>query len=387
VTDDLATEEASEPAAADDRGSRRAWVRPVASWVLAVLAAIGITASVLAAWVHDTVLDTDNFIATVSPAIESEAVQLVTADYLSTQLLTALDLENRIAAALTDVDDRLSEGLADALDLTDAQVARLQRLNLLDLSSLAGPIAGGLESRIRDAMTEFVTDPRTSAAIIEVATVAHERTILLLRDELDQLPNIVIDEGQVRLNVVPLLAEALRGLAARGVEVIGLEGRVPQIPASDDPAATIQRLAEALGVDLPPDYGQVALMSEERLQELQDLVRMLDRVVWALVIISIGLSAAAIATAPSVATGAIRVAIGGGIGLLLGLVIVQVIATGLERAAESAEARDALEAVVETLVASLRPLAFVLAITGFIAAAAAYATQRRRPETPVAEEG
>ncbi len=110
MTDDPATEEAPEPAAADDRGSRRAWVRPVASWVLAVLAAIGITASVLAAWVHDTVLDTDNFIATISPAIESEAVQLVTADYLSTQLLTALDLENRIATALTDVDDRLSSG-------------------------------------------------------------------------------------------------------------------------------------------------------------------------------------------------------------------------------------------------------------------------------------
>ncbi len=232
-----------------------------------------------------------------------------------------------------------------------------------------------------------MTDPRTSAAIIEVATVAHERTVLLLRDELDQLPNVVIAEGQVRLNVVPLIAEALRGLAARGVEVLGLGGRIPEIPASDDPTAAIQRLAEALGADLPADYGQVPLMSEQQLQELQDLVRMLDRIVWALVIISIGLSAAAIATAPSVATGAIRVAIGGGLGLLLGLVIVQVIAAGLERAVASAEARDALKAVVEALVASLRPLAFVLAITGFIAAAAAYATQRRRPETPAAEEG
>jgi hypothetical protein len=375
VTGDPATPDAS------DRDGGSGWVRPVASWVLVVLASIGITASVLSLWMYRTVLDTDTFIETVTPAVESESVQAATSDYLSTELLTALDIQGRIEAALTAVDDRIGEGLAEALDLTPQQVERLQRLNLLDLTRLAAPIAAGLESRISDGITEFVSDPRTTERILGLARVAHERTVLLLRDELEQLPNLVVEDGQVKLNVVPLVAQAIRSLAQRGIEIFGLEGDLPEIPAAEDPTAAIQRLAAALGADLPPDFGQVQVMSEDRLRQLQDVTRMVDRLVWVLVIVTIILAVAAVLTAPTIRSGVIRVAIGGVIGLVLGVVLIQFGTGWLTDAAQSASAREALREVIATLTSGLWPIIVALVIVGVVAAGAALLSQRS-PTSP-----
>src|SRR6188472_2192251 len=38
-------------------------LRGIAAWILTVLAAVAVTASVVAFWVHETVLDTDRFVA------------------------------------------------------------------------------------------------------------------------------------------------------------------------------------------------------------------------------------------------------------------------------------------------------------------------------------
>lgn len=344
--------------------------------MLAILASIGIAASMLAVWVHETVLDTENFVEAVGPAIESEAVQAVTADYVATQLIDALALEERVEAALAGIDDRLADGLAEALDLSGDELERLQRLDL-DLTVLAGPISSGLESRIRDAVTSFVTNPRTAAAILDVAAAAHEKTVLLLRDELDQLPNLVVEEGEVRLNVVPVLAEALRALAPQGITIVGVDIDVPRIPATAEPADAVALLATAIGAELPNDFGQVAVMSEDRLRSLQDLITMLDRVVWALVIVTIGLAVAAIATAPSLGAGAIRVAVGGAVGVIVGLLLIQALAAWVAEAVQSPTAQLALEEVVTALVDSLRSVAILLAFIGFGAAAVAYAATHR----------
>jgi hypothetical protein len=370
------TGDAGTPDAPDGGNAGSAWVRPVASWVLVVLASIGITASVLALWTYRTVLDTDTFIETVTPAVESESVQAATSEYLSTQLLDALDLQARLEAALGDVDNRIGEGLAEALDLEPQQVQRLERLNLLDLTRFAAPIASGLESRIQDGVAAFVSDPRTTERILGLATVAHERTVLLLRDELEELPNVVVEEGQVKLNLVPLVAQALRSLAQRGIEIIGLEGDLPEIPVAEDPTAAIQRLAGALGVDLQPDFGQAPLMSEDRLEQLQDVVRMVDRLIWVLLIVTLMLAVGAVLTAPSFRTGVLRVAIGGVIGLVVGVFLIQVASGWLADAAETASAREALREVFATLTSGLWPIIAALMTVGIVAAIAAFLSQR-----------
>jgi hypothetical protein len=312
----------------------------------------------------------------VAPAVESEAVRAATAEYISDQLITALDMTARLEAALESIDDRVGQGIGEALNLSDEQLARLQALDI-DLTRLAGPIAAGVESRIRDAVSELVGQPSMTSLLLSLTEAAHEKTVHLLRGELDQLPNLVIEEGQVRLNLVPLIAETLRSLARAGLEIIGLDVEIPRIAANVEPGAAIERLATALGVELDPDFGQVAVMTEERLGELQDLVRMVELLVWALLLITLGLGAAAVFTAPSIGAGVIRVAIGGALGILIGLLVVNGITEGLAEAVESGTARGALEAIVETIVGSLQPVAIALAIVGFGAAATAYFASHR----------
>jgi hypothetical protein len=364
-------------------GSARRWLRPVASWVLAVLASVAVAAAVLTVWVHRTVLDTDGFVAVVSPALASEEVQAATSDYLSEQVIVALDLEHRIGALISGVGEQLTDALADALDLSLAQRARLERLDL-GLADLAEPIASGLETRITERITEFVSAPETTDALIRIVTVAHERSMLLLRDELDQLPNVVVSDGEVRLNLVPLVAAAIRSLVDDGVEL-----SIDDVPALDPDAApdeSVSRLGAAIGAQLPPDFGQVPLMTTDRLEELQDLLTTLDRLVWAIVLVAIGLAIAAVATAPSISSGFIRVAAGGAIGLVIGLLAVQAVAAWLSGAVASGTGAAAVEEITDTLVSGLQPLVITLALVGFGAAVVAHLAQQRSRLAPEAGE-
>ena len=193
----------------------RSWLRPVASWILAVLASVAIAAAVLTVWVHQTILDTERFVSAVEPALESEAVQDAMSAYLADQVVTALDVENRVDAIVTGAGDALADALADALDLSATQRARLEGLDL-GLSGLADRSPRDSRPRIRDRIDAFVSDPAFTDALLQVVTVAHERTVHLLRDELDELPNVVISEGEVRLNLIPLVAAAIRNLIDGG---------------------------------------------------------------------------------------------------------------------------------------------------------------------------
>ena len=77
-----------------------------------MLAGIAVAASVVGYWAHETLLDTDKFMAAVTPAVESDAVKQVVADRLSDQVLEALDLDTRVAEALDRAGDRMTEAIA-----------------------------------------------------------------------------------------------------------------------------------------------------------------------------------------------------------------------------------------------------------------------------------
>lgn len=349
--------------------------RRIASWVLTVLAAVAVTAAVIGLWVHETVLETDRFMAAVTPAVESEAVQAVVADRLSDEVIESLDLETRISGAISQASDGISDALADALGLTSAQVERLQRLDL-GLQRLAAPIAAGVETRIRDAVDRFVASVGGNDLLLRLVETAHERTVLLLRDELEDLPNVVVDEGEVRLNLVPLMAEALRSVINAGVGVIGIDREIPEFSSSDDASEAIERLASVLGRDLPPQFGQVRLMSEDQLQDAQGLVRAFDRLVWILLVLAIVFAVLAVVLAPTPLRGLLRIGIAVAIGVVLGWIGVDLIASRLAAAASTAEGETAIAEVTKTVVATLQPMAAALAIIGVGTAAAALVSMR-----------
>lgn len=344
-----------------------------------MLAGIAVAASVVGYWAHETLLDTDKFMAAVTPAVRSDAVKQVVADRLSDQVLDALDLDTRVADALDAAGDRMSEAIASALDLSPTQAARLQRLNG-GLQLLAGSIAGGLETRIREAITTFVTTREGNDLLVDLVTKLHERTVLLLRDELDQLPNIDAESGEVKLNLVPMVAESIRRVVNAGIVAIGGERQIPPFDSSEDAEQAIDRLAGIVGHDLPPDFGQVALMSEDQLRNAQDAVKTFDRLVWILIGLSILLAIGAFLLAPSWAAGLLRVGAAVAVAVFVGWFAVGAIADAVARAAQTPEGQTAVADIAGAVIHSLQPLATVLILVGLLVALAAFVLDRRAVE-------
>lgn len=346
----------------DATRSRSDWQR-VASWILVVLTAIAVAGSVVGFWVHRTVLDTDQFMAAVSPIVESESVQAVVGDRVGDQLVEALSLETRLGERLSQAEDRLLERLAEALDLPEAVVRRLENASL-GLESLAPVIAAGVESRIRDAVNTFISSPEGTRLLVETIETAHERSVLLLRDELDQLPNVVVEEGEVRLNLVPLIVEVLRSVINAGLDIVGIEREIPTFDSAEDATAAVDRLATLLNRDLPPDFGQVRLGSEASLERAQGLVRAFDIALWVLVIVGLVLAVLAVWLAPTMRAGLVRVGVAAALAALVGWIAVRFISSQVVEAAATADGRAAVSDIVNSLVSGLSGTALTLAVLG-----------------------
>jgi hypothetical protein len=359
------------------RRPRRA--RSIASWILTVLAGIAVAAAVVGYWAHETLFDTDRFMAAVTPAVQSDAVKHVVADRLSDQVLEALDLDARVAEAIDQAGERMTEAIAGALDLSPDQAARLQRLNG-GLQLLAGSIAGGLETRIREAIDAFVMSRDGDGLLVDLVAALHERTVHLLRDELDQLPSIDVESGEVRLNLVPMVAESIRRVVNAGIVQIGGDRQIPPFDSSEDAEQAIDRLATALGRDLPPEFGQVPLMSEERLANAQGMMQAFDRLVWVLIGLSIVLAVLAVLLAPSLPAGLLRVGAAAALAVLLGWFAVRAITDAVAQAARSPEGQAAVADVAASVVQSLQPLATLLIVVGLVVALAAFLLDRRAVE-------
>jgi hypothetical protein len=360
--------------------TRSGWQR-VASWVFVVLTAIAVAGSVVGFWVHRTVLDTDQFMAAVSPVVESESVQAVMADRIGDQLLEALSLETRLGERLAQAEDRLLERLAEALELPDVVVRRLANTSL-GLDALAPMIAAGVETRLRAAVETFLSSPEGASLLIATIETAHERSVLLLRDQMDQLPNVVVEEGEVRLNLVPLMAEVLRSIVNAGLDFVGIEREIPPFDSSEDATAAVERLASVVNRELPPDFGQVRLASEASLERAQGLVRAFDLALWLLVIVGLVVAALAVWLAPTIPAGLVRVGAAAALAALVGWISVQFISAQVVDAAATPDGQLAIGEIVTSVVSGLGGIALALALFGIAVVVAGVVVDRQGGPAP-----
>jgi hypothetical protein len=330
-----------------------------------------VTASVVGLWVHRVAFETDAFMATVTPVVESESVQAVVSDRIAADVTEALDLEARIGAIVSEAEERFVTRLGEALGVSSDLLQRLVDARL-GLDQIAPALAAGAEARIEDAVHRFVSSPEGTETLLSLVELAHERSVHLLRGELDELPNLVVEDGEVRFNAVPLVAGALRAAVNQGLDVIGLEREIPAFESSEDAEQAVARLADVLGRDLPDDFGQVAIGSEEGLQRAQDLAQLFDRIVWLVLVVTLLLAVGAALLAPSIRQGVVRVGIAAAIGALAGWLIVEGITAGLPDAAATADGRAAIADLTGALVTSLRTIALLLAALGALAAVLAF---------------
>ena len=352
----------SELEAAKSAGPPRHPVRTTISWVLLVLASLGVVASTLAVWVHETLFDTDRFMAVVEPVLRDPAVDRALATRLGDQFVTALDPETRVNDALDRIQARVATEISQ--DVGQGGVVRTaveQRLSGA-LDNLGASIAGAVEGALRSAVDAI----RGLRSVRELAGRSDRkgtpRAVALLRGDYDELPNTVVAEGKVTINLLPPLAEALRNVAQRGLDLLGITATIPTITPGEEHGAALQKLSTALGFELPPDFGQITVMDADTLAEYQTAVRTFDRLVWLLVVITVLLMLAAVLVAVRRFPMIGWVALGAVVALVLTGLTIRLVESRILEAFTRPEGQAAAGVILDQLVGSLRSTGIVVAV-------------------------
>ncbi|MGB9359225.1 MAG: hypothetical protein WCC01_11770 [Acidimicrobiia bacterium] len=338
--------------------------------VLVILTALSVVTTTVAVWAHETVFDTDQFMEVVQPALDDPALYAAMSERVSAEIIVALALEARAAATLTGVDEYLSQTLIEALEVGDRGQAALDRLDRPSLAVLAAPIAAALETRITEVVDAFVTSPEFEARFTNIVEQAHVAGVALLRNDLAEMPNVYIENGEVRLNLVPTINEALRLVAAE------VRDFLPDVTLPDVISTGVdegrQQLSEAVKAQLPEDFGQVTLLSEQKLVEAQDAAQRLDQFVWLLVLLSIVLMVVTVAVSPTRRRTVIQLALATVAGLVIGVAAIRRLESAVVEQIANPNGRAAGESLLSEVVASLRSMVVIVVVVAMVVAIAAY---------------
>lgn len=349
--------------------ARARWRRWL-SIVLVFLTVLSVVATTVAVWAHETVFDTDRFMETVQPALDDPALYDAMSERVSDEIVLALDVETRVAAILTGVDEYLSQTLLDAIDVSERGQAILDRVERPSLALLAVPIADAVNTRIAETVDAFITSDGFKARLPELVRQAHIASVSLVRNDLAELPNVYVENGAVRLNLTPIITDALRRVAAEVGDFL------PNLTLPDAISNRVdegrQQLADAVEAELPEDFGQVSLFSEQNLTDVQDVARRLDRLVWALVLLTIILAVATVAFSPTRRRTTIQVTLGTIGGLAIGVVAVRRLESAILEQITNPNGLAAGRALLAEVIGSLRSVALAVVLIAALVALVAY---------------
>ncbi|MCZ7532395.1 MAG: hypothetical protein M5U23_03120 [Acidimicrobiia bacterium] len=348
---------------------RMRWRRWV-SVILVILTTLSVVATTVAVWAHETIFDTDRFMETVQPALDDPALYAAMSERVSDEIIVALALETRIAATLAGVDEYLSETLIEAFGISGQGQVVLEHVDRPSLAVLAAPISAGLETRIAEIVDEFITSDEFQARFINIVEQAHMGAVALVRNNLAELPNVYIDNGEVRLNLMPTITEALRRVIDEFRDFLP-DVTLPDV-ISDSVDEGRQQLVEAVNAQLPEDFGQITLLSEQRLEGAQNTANRLDRFVWALVLLSIILVATTIAISPTRRRTVIQLTLGIAAGLVIGVAATRRLESAIVEDISNPNGRAAAKSLLVEVVASLRTVAVIVIAIALIVAIVAY---------------
>jgi hypothetical protein len=248
---ELARAEAERDAAvtALDRRGRRArrWGRARRGLVgvLVVVFAVLLPLTVTLTWAHYTVLNSTGFENAVGPLVSKPAVTAAVATEVTDQLFTTLDAQGRVAQALPP-----------------------------KASFLAGPISTGVKGYVQTGVTKVLQSPQFQALWVQATSFAHAQLVAVLRGKSS---TVKTTNGQVVLDLVPLLNASLKNIQGFASGVIGKPITLPPIPANEVPAAACEKIGAALGRPVPTTCGQIPLFPAAKLVQARRAVRAFDR--------------------------------------------------------------------------------------------------------------
>lgn len=311
-------------------------LRWTACGVLLVIFGVLVLGSVAARFVRSEVLDTDRYVATVTPLASDPAVQAALADKITSTILDHVDVK----AMTTDAVGALTE---------NAQGLANRPLAGAALSSLPAMAESGAQSLIHETVTKLVTSSEFEQMWVEANRAAHRNLVAVVTG--DQGAALQVDKkGTVSVNLKAILSTVKARLDQRGFTFVD---RLPEVNA------------------------QFVIFQSADVVKVQRGVRLLDRLADWLPWIALAVAAGAVWAAP----GGRRlrafalVGVSGTLAMLLLAVGLDVgRAVYLHDVPASVLPPDAATAIIDAVLAPLRTMlravaavALLVAIVGYLA--------------------
>jgi hypothetical protein len=322
--------EVAEPRGRPRRARRRrfSWRTPAAS-LLIILGCILAPLSVLGVWTANQVSDTSRYVANVAPLIKDPAIQNALTAKLTSEIVTRIDVKGRTDQA--------------AAELAQKGFTRIGSL----LQGVSGSLASGVQGFVHSRIHKIVTGPRMANAWTQVNRVASQQLIAVLSGRGGKNGALGVSNGQVTLDLAPLIAVAKQDLVANGLTIAG---KIPIVHAT------------------------FALFPSKNLGKAQKAYRLINDLKIVLPILTLVLLGLGVLTA----RGHRRALIGAGLGfaasmLVLGAGLAIVRAVYLNSVPASASA-DAAAAAFDILVRFIRTALRTLLVAGLIVAVGAFFT-------------
>ncbi len=245
---------------------RRQRTRRILAPLLVVLAVLVFAAAVPGSWTRRTLLDTDRYVAVVGPLAQDPAIQEYLTRTITSAVFDGLSVEDRLSVALTERDPRLA--------------------------FLAGPITDSVRGFVQEKVQVLVSSDAFATYWTEANRFVHSQLVAALEGEEGTLSTV---NGQVVLNLLPLVNEALRQVSSVASELIGRDISLPPVSAEEVPSEVIPKLEAALGVNLPDRFGTIVIYDGNELATAQRAVDLFGRGVVLFVLLFLAFGAAAIA--------------------------------------------------------------------------------------------
>jgi hypothetical protein len=240
----------------------RGWLRRTSAALLVGLACIVLVAAVIGIWARRNFLDTDRLVDRAGPLIEEPAVQQALAARLTEQVAVLVDAEALFEEALPE----------------RGQI-------------LAAPLANAVEGFARDQVERFLATEQFERLWVGAIELAHTASVRVLRGESEA---VTTTDRQVTLNLLPVVNAVLAEITDQSPEILGRDLDLPDVTIDEIPAGAITRIEDALGVELPEDFGQITVYDDGTLAVAQDAISLFDRLVVLLLPLGILLAAAAL---------------------------------------------------------------------------------------------
>jgi hypothetical protein len=222
------------------RASTVAVLRRVAAAVLIAISAFSLVFGVVGVWAANTALNTDRWVATVAPLPRDPHVAAAVAQYTTTQVFQAIDVEQRLRSVLP------------------AQAA-----------FVAGPLTSQLQDAVRRTVDDVLQSDRFQRLWVEINRRAHARAVAVLEGRSEV---VAVRESRIDIDLLPLINQVLRELSAHLPTLFGKQIALPDLSSGAIPDNLRARVQDALGVPLPANFAQFTVYDSGRLWAAQQAV-------------------------------------------------------------------------------------------------------------------